>query len=292
MGGNFHLDINLKFKSNGKSIEVGKGKPYRLLSIEGLEASDYEIFSTDNVMGDGANVNNKKIKARNLMPEIKYVGDNENIERQRIISFFNLHKKGELTVTINEIARVIEYEVNSLKFNQQNINNPLKFLVNLYCPDPFFKDVTETRTDVSTEIGGFEFPLEIPTEGLELSIRTINYITNIYNGGSVETPIRVVLRAIGTVENPIIENLDTGEYIRVKRTLSKGDVLEINTEFGNKRVEIIRDDGSRENVFNYIDYKSKFFSIDSGDTRLKYGADLGDSNLDVYIYYTPRYLGV
>lgn len=286
------MDINLEFKSNGNKIEVGKGKPYRLLSIEGLEASDYEIFSTDNVMGDGSSINSKKIKARNLMPEIKYVGDNASIERQKIISFFNLHKKGKLTVTINEITRAIEYQANSLKFNQQSINNPLKFLVDLYCPNPFFKDVAETRADISTETGNFEFPLEIPAEGLELSIRTISFITNIYNGGSVETPIRVVLRAIGTVENPIITNLDTGEFIKVKRTLSKGDVLEINTEFGNKRVEIIRDDGSRENVFNYIDYKSKFFSIDSGDTRLKYDAELGENNLDVYIYYTPLFLGV
>jgi hypothetical protein len=108
----------------------------------------------------------------------------------------------------------------------------------------------------------------------------------------VETPIRVRLKATGTVENPIITNLNTGEYIRVKRDLTEGDKLEINTAFGNKRVEIIKPDGSRENAFHYIDYKSKFFSIGSGDTRIKYDADVGNNNLDVSIYYTPRYLGV
>ena len=102
----------------------------------------------------------------------------------------------------------------------------------------------------------------------------------------------VSLKATGTVENPIIENLDTGEYIKVKRTLSEGDTLEINTAFGNKRVEIIKPDGSRENVFNYIDYESTFFSIESGDNTIKYDADVGNNNLDVSIYYTPMYLGV
>ena len=158
--------------------------------------------------------------------------------------------------------------------------------------NPFWQDIAESKTDISTETGNFEFPLELVEEGIELSIRTISYITNIYNQGDVDTPIKVKLKATGTVINPIIENLDTGEFIRVKRTLAEGDTLEINTAFGNKRVEIIKPDGSRENVFHYIDYKSTFFQLVGGDNTIKYDAEVGENNLDVSIYYTPNYLGV
>lgn len=165
-------------------------------------------------------------------------------------------------------------------------------LISLESNDPFFKDIAESKTDVSTEEGNLAFPLEIPAEGLELSIRTINFITNIYNQGDVDTPIRVMLKATGTVINPIIENLDTGEFIRIKRTLLEGESLEINTAFGNKRVELIHPDGSKGNVFHYIDYKSRFFSLGQGDNTIKYDAEAGENNLDVSIYYTPKYLGI
>ena len=101
------------------------------------------------------------------------------------------------------------------------------FFLNLFMSLIHWQDLSESKEDISTEIGNLEFPLEIPAEGLELSIRTISFITNIYNQGDVDTPIKVKLKATGTVINPIIENLDTGEFIRIKRTLKVK--LEINT---------------------------------------------------------------
>lgn len=285
-----HLVI--KFESNNKVLEVGSSTLYGLLNVEGIDSPLYELSTTANSFQDGSRVDNKKMPSRPILIEAEYKKSASMEGRRKLISFFNIHNKGKLTVKMNDIERMIDYEIESFKCPLINTKNPLKFLVLLYCPNPFFRELVETREDVSTETGNFSFPLHIPIEGLELSIRTINFITNIYNSGSVPTPIRVHLRAIGTVTNPIVENLDTGEFIRVNRTLSKGDTLEINTEFGNKRVEIIKQDGSRENVFHYIDYKSKFFSIDSGDTTIKYDAEVGNNNLDVYIYYTPKYLGV
>ena len=138
-----------------------------------------------------------------------------------------------------------------------------KVNIDLLSNEGVWRDLLETREDVSRLDGNFIFPLNIPPTGLELSIRAIKFTTNIYNHGNIETAIRMTLKATGTVTNPFIENPDTGDFIKVKRTLLKGDTLEINTEFGSKRVEIIRENGDRDNVFNYIDYQSKFFPIGS-----------------------------
>lgn len=84
--------------------------------------------------------------------------------------------------------------------------------------------------------------------------------------------------------------METGEFIRVNRTIEEGYKLIINTAFGNKRVEIIAPDGTVTNAFHYIDLDSTFFSLDVGNTKIGFIADGG--NPEVYVTYKNRYLSV
>lgn len=285
--------------SKGQSVELGNNPPFILTKIEGTGAVDVNIQSQKSPYQDGSTYLDNTLEPRPISIEVMLLADTigemtEN--RHRLLRAFNPKLgPGKLVYQLGNIKREIEAisELAPVFSDAGDFKDTMQpGLIQLYCPNPFWRDLIETKEDISTEVGNFSFPWGIPPEGTELSIRTISFITNIYNPGDVETPVKIFLRARGTVENPIIENLNTGEYIKVKRTLSDGDVLEINTEFGNKRVEIIRSNGDRENVFHYIDYKSTFFSVEAGDTTIKYDAEIGENNLDVSIYYTPKYLGV
>ena len=276
---------------NNKSIELGNAAPFLITTVDGLGSPPNEIYTQKTPFQDGVSVTGSSLESRNIVLEGKIIGGTEY--RNTLLSVFNPKLDGKLIIDLGNEQRQIECKVEQAPyFSSDRGRHHQDFSISLISPNPFFRDLSENKTDISTEVGNFEFPLEIPVEGLELSIRTISYITNIYNQGDVDTPIKVRLKATGTVINPIIENLDTGEFIRVKRTLAEGDTLEINTAFGNKRVEIIKPDGSRENVFHYIDYKSTFFSLEGGDNTIKYDAEVGENNLDVSIYYTPNYLGI
>ena len=285
--------------SKGQSVELGNNPPFILTKIEGTGAVDVNIQSQKSPYQDGSTYLDNTLEPRPISIEVMLLADTigEMIKsRHRLLKAFNPKLgPGKLVYQLGNIKRKIEAisELAPVFSDAGDFKDTMQpGLIQLYCPNPFWRDLIETKEDISTEVGNFSFPWGIPPEGTELSIRTISFITNIYNPGDVETPVKIFLRARGTVENPIIENLNTGEYIKVKRTLSDGDVLEINTEFGNKRVEIIRSNGDRENVFHYIDYKSTFFSVEAGDTTIKYDAEIGENNLDVSIYYTPKYLGV
>jgi len=285
--------------SKGQSVELGNNPPFILTKIEGTGAVDVNIQSQKSAYQDGSTYLDNTLEPRPISIEVMLLADTigEMIKsRHRLLKAFNPKLgPGKLVYQLGNIKREIEAisELAPVFSDAGDFKDTMQpGLIQLYCPNPFWRDLIETKEDISTEVGNFSFPWGIPPEGTELSIRTISFITNIYNPGDVETPVKIFLRARGTVENPIIENLNTGEYIKVKRTLSDGDVLEINTEFGNKRVEIIRSNGDRENVFHYIDYKSTFFSVEAGDTTIKYDAEIGENNLDVSIYYTPKYLGV
>lgn len=281
----------------GDSIVIGNAAPFLLETIDGVGNVAVNLYSQKSYNQDGETLSEKNLDKRYI--SVKGIIKHEDIEAQRLNiqrGFNPMAGVGTLIYENKSIkvqAKCIAEHTPTFPSGRQNKGNGWqKFLINLVMHNPFWFDMTEIKEDIATETGNFTFPLHIPPEGLELSIRTISFITNLYNPGDVETPIIIKIKATGTVEMPVITNLNTGEYIRIKRGLEEGDTLEINTEFGNKRVEIIRPDGTRKNVFHYIDYKSKFFSVESGDTQIKYDADVGENNLDVSIYYTPRYVGV
>lgn len=111
------------------------------------------------------------------------------------------------------------------------------------------------------------------------------------NDGDVETP--VLIHYQGPAKNPFIQNETTGEFIKVNYDLEETDVLEINTAFGAKRVEVVGGDGGRTNVFHWIDLNSTFFQLMPGDNTLRYDSDeeADRERARVTVYWYNRYAG-
>lgn len=125
-------------------------------------------------------------------------------------------------------------------------------------------------------------------QAVELGYRLTKQIVEVDNIGDVETPIRAIFRAHGTVEKPYIQDVETREMLRINRTLQAGDVLEITTEFGNKNVYL-----NGEKAHHYLDYlNSTWLQLKPGINLIKYGAESGTEVLECRLYFTPRYLGV
>lgn len=277
--------INLKFESNNKTLKVGKNESYRLLNIDGIDSGEYELNTTDNVLYDGSSIRDRRIKFRSILVEAEYSGRNTEDERRKLAGFFNIHHNGILTINYAGTVKRIKYAVESFKSKLSNLYKPLKFLIHLYCPNPFWQDIYESGELISTWIKGFQFPLKLPFQ-LRQRGETKK---DIYNEGDVETPVDILFK--GPAVNPSVTNLTTKEFIRVKRTLTSDDTLYITTERGNKKVEIERENGTRENAFHYIDLDSVFFSLQVGDNLIEYNTE----NLEpqsVEIRYRNRYLGM
>lgn len=278
-------NLMLTLQCNGKTITLGKEELYKIISVEGLDSSDYEINITDNIFGFGGTINNKKIKKRPIVIEAD-CRDIENAEdiRRNLISFFNPMHEGILIVNMNGTERYIKYNTEKFKDKRKNLYDPLNFIVDLICPNPFFKEI-EIGNQISTWIGGWKFKFKLPFRFKQKGEPR----KNIYNSGDVETPVEIIFK--GPAVNPKICNLTTGEFVRVNRTLSSDDTLYINTERGNKTIEIERN-GIRKNAFNYIDLDSTFFQLTLGDNLIEYSTD---NNLDpqsVEIKYSNRFLGI
>ena len=89
-----------------------------------------------------------------------------------------------------------------------------------------------------------------------------------------------------TVVNPQMRT-DDGSYIRVLTTMQKGDLLEINTNTGQKAIYL-----NGTNITNRLDRTSNFIGLKVGKNVLTYTADSGYLHLSVRLFYRPMYLGV
>ena len=121
--------------------------------------------------------------------------------------------------------------------------------------------------------------------------REESVIVDCYNAGDVSTGMRIKFTALGVLENPVLLNVETGEFIQINRTMQAGDVITVNTDYGNKGAALERN-GEVIDCFKDIDVDSIFMTLGIGDNIYRYDAASGVDNLEVSIYYNPQYLGV
>ena len=103
---------------------------------------------------------------------------------------------------------------------------------------------------------------------------------------------KVVLAYSGGLDTSVIipwlkENYNNCEIIAVCADLGQGDELVIDTDEHHQIIEL-----NGVNTYQNIDRHSIPFQLIVGDNYLVYDADSNYTNMDVYLYYRPKYLGV
>lgn len=278
--------------SNGlKSIVIGGFRPYLLSKPpEGLSALEADERVSESANIDGSVYKDSVLNIRDIKISITIKADRYDdllFLKDEVIQVCN-PKSGLITLDIESgnIIRTIQVVADSVP-NLDLRSNSLTSdgEINLIAHQPWLLSKIELGEILNISIGGwqtaFSFPVSFATRG--------ENIKNVLNNGHVSTP--VVIDISGHAINPIITNTTTGEYIKILKEIEAEEILRITTEQGNKRVEIIKSDGSIESAFNYIDINSTFFELQVGDNILEYSSDEIEPN-NVTVSYRLRYLGM
>jgi len=287
------LDIKLTLKSNNRTLEISNDTSYKLMNIDGIDSGSLEINTVSNAQFDGSVVVSKRIQNRPISITVDYKGTNsQEVERQSLISFFNPKNKGLLIVNYGEIERAIEYEVEGFNCKLNSIFDTITFTVDFLCPQPYWRDIQESKINIALWKDMFHFPLVIPQNiGIIMGLREPSLIVNALNVGNVESGMIIEFKALGALTNPSILNVETQEFFKINKSMVAGEVITVNTNIGSKKV--IRNlNGVETNILNLIDLDSTFLQLRVGDNLLRYDADTNLDNLEVNIYYNPYYLGV
>ncbi len=263
--------------------------------VTGIENVNNEIFSYSSIGQDGETYLGSRIESRSIeiIGHIKTINKDEMLPiRRKLAKILNPQLNATLTYQYGDFERIIDCKVdNAPIFNPKSIFN--EFTIILSCLNPFWRELKDSRQDIATWTGGFSFECEISiTDGMIFGNREPSVIVNVTNDGDVKSGIKVAFKATGTVVNPSIINVETGEFIKtINLTMSAGDILSISTYYGKKSVELISGD-TVTNGFRYLDSESTFLQLALGDNLLKYDADVTPENLDISIYHNNNYLGV
>ena len=278
---------------NNNKISISTIEPYLLLDFDGGVSNT--VYSNRGVGQDGATYQSNNLEPRSMTISFVVCGNSRNdlLRKKALINkVFNPKLgQGTLTYTDDGVERKIDCIVDALPyFKDKNLFNSI-CLINATALDPYYKSIDINKAEIAIWRGAFEFPLELLEEGVEMGYREPSLIVNVFNNGDVSTGMKIQFKALATVINPSLTNVNTGEYIKINKVLESGEILTVNTGFQNKKVELFLN-GVTSNGFNYIDYESTFLQLDIGDNLFRYDADEGIDNLEVNIYHTSQHLGV
>lgn len=158
--------------------------------------------------------------------------------------------------------------------------------------DPYIYHKQITTVKVASWIGAFKFPLIIKEQGIQMGHRLKSLIANVNNAGSSETGMVIRFKAISSLKNPSLINVNTYEKMKLNIDMEGGDEIEISTYKGKKSITLIRNN-VKSNIFNTFDFlTSQFLQLQPGDNLLRYDADAGIDSLEVKITFTARFTGV
>jgi hypothetical protein len=286
---------------NGDTLSISKNsyfKPIEDIDTTGLQAN---VTYSENYRTHGATAVSSRLQKRDIvLPFFIYVKDKtedwiqEN--RGQVFKVFNpMYNPIKLTITTETKDLSIDANVELTPTITPDFNNSnhiwQKVLVQLTAGNPFFQETETTKVEIATWQPLFEFEQEITSDGIMMGERSPSLIVNVLNNGQIPTGMIIQFKALGTLTNPSLLNVNTQEYFKLNRIMQSGEVITVNTNQGKKRIES-KLNGVMSNIFNSMDFSSKFMQLGIGDNLFRYDADDNLENLEVAIYFTPQYLGV
>lgn len=281
-------ELSVKNKA-GEILTLSNNPNYTVFNVSGLTPSQALINMSGNATQDGAVINSARVESRNIVIYIALEGDIET-NRINLYKYFTpkkditlYFKNGTRDVYIEGVVELIECDLFSSKQVAQ---------VSIICTNPpYFRAIEDLTTSFSDISSLFEFPMNIPEIGVEISAITTNIRKSILYTGDVECGVIIQLFANGTVVNPTLYNVYTGEHFTLNFTLQESDTIIINTNIGQKSVKLLRA-GVYSNALGYMSPDSDWFTLQAGDNVFTYECESGSSNLQITFTTSLLYGGV
>ena len=272
--------------------------------VKGLSDVTAKINTITNVGQDGETETSVYLDSRDItitgrLRTADYLSQNTLI--QRLNRTLDPHNAGTLTYILGGTRRKITCRASSAPVWTKKGRRP-EFSITFFCPNPYWTESGQEMKKIAGEQAGFFFPLphfdsacnesgDDRTWPITMGRTLTDAVNRIENQSDADCGMIWIVEAKGTVVNPSIVNVDTGEYIRLNLTLSGGDVLTVTTAYGKKRIRLLHD-GEESNAYRKLIFGSTFFPIYRGVNNLTVSAESGKDRLESYVNFDGQYLGV
>lgn len=280
--------LKLIFKNHrGEAVDLISNEAVRLTDIDGV--SSFCDIVTQSIAGRDGSVPGAITRPERIITANFRIRDGADGEKAMhdMYRHFEAGTKGLMVMEGLHSDAQIEYLVKECTI-PPNQKPPVKGMLTLLCPDPYFRAGGAESKTVAGSISSFRFPFHFPVGSFKISKNIDSVFATIYNPGEAETDMQIEFTARARVVNPALIDVKTGNAARLRFTMEAGDVITINTEKGNKKISLLRN-GITQNIFNYIEHPFTFFTLNSGNNTFKYDAESGNKDLDIVVRFTAKF---
>lgn len=281
----FDLSVENKY---GEVLDLTKSKTYIIADIKGLNPPNAVINTSTIATTDGAIFNSSRANIRNIVITVVFSGDVEE-SRTNLYRFFPI--KEPITLYYANARRSVKIEGYVESFECDLFQNSQRAQISILCPKSYFRSKEDLELSFSQYVGAFEFPVNIPASGLEVSSKIENSIAVIDYSGDTETGMIIKLYASGNVVRPVIRNNLTNETFVLEMELLSGDIVTINTKRGEKSVTLYRD-GTTTNIINKLVPGSTWLTVRTGSNVFSYECVYGEENITLHFTIDQLFAGV
>lgn len=244
----------------GKTLELSNNANYSIVSITGLNPPSATINTSTITNFDGARYNSARVNMRNIVitlnPEFP-------VERNRIALYEYFKTKHWVRVFYSNASRDVYIDGYVETFECDQFTQKQQAQISILCPQPFFIGLGDTNTTHFDVIPLFEVPFSLPTEGMALSEYIANEPIEFVNSGDVSSGMLFTFTfQVNTVELTLTDTF-TGETFIVEYEFLPYDLLEINTNKGEKSITLTRN-GKKINLINYVTVGSQWLQSHLG----------------------------
>lgn len=291
---------------NGESLEISNLYPslpasgLYIVAMDGLGAPPANINMTEYAVIDGAMFNSSRARSRNITMTIQPLRPVE-ANRHKVYELFPVKKKVRLTFKTQTRLCYIDGYVESCDANVYSTRGQVA--VSILCPDPYFRELSTTRSMYYRAAPAFHFPIGTVANPppYELGILSDNYqIINVDYDGDADTGVLLYLEMDGQVGDITLTNSVTRETMRINadrvavmtgQSLGIGDAIQISTIPGDKYINLIRA-GESINLISALSRDSDWLTLTVGNNRFAYTAASGKENIVVRVEYATAFVGV
>ena len=283
--------VTVKFVRDDGAAFIIDNKTWKIPSdgLIGFDSVNVDYKTEKKAVGDGSFEQGITVTEKDRT--IKAILTNRNLNklmRDVVQRFFGVKRKFKVIVNYDGNSKYCEGRVIAFALPTENIYDLLELKVTILSTQPYLLSIDEFGQNIAEIQPRFGMPyVSLVGEGFLFGVFKFAKKVPLFNDGDVETFLKVVFVAKGTVKNPEIIKDDC--FIKINDTLQNEDVVIIDLV---KEPPVVEKNG--KSIIGKLDRNSDLekMKLNVGENIIQYNALAGSDNMEVIIYYNKRYGGM
>ena len=277
---------NAKFISNDGGIFVFGADGSNVFDIDGLSGMTMTLTKSQTYSRVGENVSSKATGGRTLTINGS-IYNNISAVKGAMLRTFGAFTTGKLIFNDKYYIPAIVKDTPTVSPKK----NDGAFMLRLFAPDPYFRDMKTQYVEFISTTANFTFPFTLSEKNFVLGSVSPTMTANAYNDGDAPTAYTLAITALQTITNP---RLSCGnKYIAFAMTLAENDELIVwRADDGSFHADWHQTGGDKViDAVQYLDDGSTLFELGVGDNNLV-ASNQGGVTMGVVVSFNSPFSGV